>query len=80
MRSRSSVDLPSVLYKALEVRFGLIVSSDDPDRLLRKLYPVRKSQAIFALLSFVRFGDEIWILKRGQPDDQITEADQATDE
>lgn len=62
------MSIEELLYAALEQPLGLVVESDEQDRLLRKLYNVRKSQAIYGQLSFIRkTPTELWII-RSKPD------------
>jgi hypothetical protein len=56
-------DLHALLYQALSAPHGLVVTSEDLDALVRKLYPVRKSNPIFEALHFIRFDPELWIVK-----------------
>jgi hypothetical protein len=56
-------DLHALLYQALTTPHGLVVTAQDLDALVRKLYPVRKSNPIFEALHFIRFDPELWIVK-----------------
>jgi hypothetical protein len=64
-------DLAEFLYQAYASPLGIILETDDPERLRQKLYAIRKGNPDFAVLSFVisplNPGD-LWILKRNQPD------------
>lgn len=62
--------LEALLYRALTAPHGIAVETNDPERLRQRLYPLRKSQAVFAVLSFVLSPtnpNHLWIVRK--PDD-----------
>lgn len=62
--------LVQLLYEALDTPFGLVIETNDAERLRQKLYPLRKEQEIFLPLSFVISplnGVDLWILNKGAP-------------
>lgn len=63
--------LDALLYRAMTSPYGIVVESNDPERLRQKLYPLRKAQPDFAPLSFVTSPmnpNELWILRK--PDEE----------
>lgn len=63
--------LEALLYRALTSPVGIVVESNDPDRLRQKLYPLRKQQPEFECLSFVLSPmnpQHLWIVRK--PDAQ----------
>lgn len=64
-----SLDPPLIghLYDALDTEFGIVVETENPERLRQKLYPLRKSGPLFEPLAFVLSPinpTHLWILKR----------------
>lgn len=64
-----STDPPLVqcLYDALDSPFGVVVETEDPERLRQKLYPLRKADPLFEPLSFVispTNGRDLWIVRK----------------
>ena len=57
-----------LLYEALHSEYGVIVQTNDPERLRQKLYPLRKEHEELLCLSFVisptNPQSDLWILKR----------------
>jgi hypothetical protein len=67
------VEYLELLYDALRTPFGLVVETNDAERLRQKLYSARKEVAEFECLSFVISplnGVDLWILKKGLPDER----------
>ena len=66
-----NVELAEILYDATRARFGLLVETDDAERLRQKLYAIRRENEDFTALSFVispMNGLDLWILNRGNTD------------
>ena len=67
------IPLLQLLYDAMNAEFGVCVSTDDPERLRAKLYPLRKSDDFFAPLALIisplNPGADLWIVKKGQVDE-----------
>lgn len=62
-----SAELADLLYQALSSDFGVVVETNDPDRLRQKLYPIRKESSIFLPLAFVISPlnpQDLWIVKQ----------------
>lgn len=61
------------LYAALHSEHGVVVETDDVERLRHKLYPLRKQHAELSVLSFVVSPEnpttELWIVKARRPSD-----------
>lgn len=60
--------LLSLLYEALQSPFGVVVETNDAERLRQKLYPLRKNDPSFTPLAFVispMNGKDLWILNKG---------------
>lgn len=59
------------LYDALAAEWGVVVATDDPERLRQKLYPLRKADEVFTPLAFIispfNPSGELWIVKKEQP-------------
>ncbi len=63
--------LAELLYEAYASEFGVVVETDDPERLRQKLYVIRKENPDLLCLSFVISpfnGSDLWIIKQGAPD------------
>lgn len=61
-------DLAELLYQAYASKFGVVVETDDAERLRQKLYALRRGQSDFKCLSFVISpfnGTDLWIIKQG---------------
>lgn len=61
-------DLVEFLYQAVASEAGIVLSTDDANRLRQKLYALRKGQEQFACLSFVISpfnGVDLWIVNNG---------------
>lgn len=62
-----------LLYEALNTEFGLIVTTNEPDRLKQKLYAIRKEDPALGVLSLVTSptapAGEIWIVRKETPDE-----------
>lgn len=58
-----------LLYAAFHSQYGIIVETDDPEKLRQKLYPLRKENKELVCLSFVisPFNPtrDLWIVKQG---------------
>ena len=57
-----------LLYEALGSPIGIIVKTNDAERLRQQLYPLRKADPDLAGLAFVISpdnGEDLWILNRG---------------
>lgn len=64
-------DLAELLYAAYSAEFGVVVETNDAEFLRQKLYPIRKSNPNFSILSFVISpfnGKDLWVIKKGVPD------------
>jgi hypothetical protein len=62
-----SVPLLELLYAAYHAEFGVVVETDDPERLRQKLYPLRKENPDFEPLAFVISPinpTDLWIIKQ----------------
>lgn len=59
-----------LLYSALRSEVGIIVQTNDPERLRQRLYRVRKEDPELADLSFklspTAPASELWIIKKGR--------------
>lgn len=63
----SNVEYLEILYEALGTRFGLVVETEDAERLRQRFYSLRKECDDFAPLSFLISpinGKDLWVLKR----------------
>lgn len=61
------IELVELLYAAYHSSFGVVVETDDPERLRQKLYPLRKSNPDFEPLAFVISPlnpQDLWIIKQ----------------
>lgn len=59
-----------LLYDAMREEIGLIVTTNDPERLRAKLYEARKADDDLSILSFIISPinpSELWIVKKEQP-------------
>ena len=63
--------LLELLYDALRAEHGIVVETNDPERLRMKLYAARKEDPQLRVLAFVISPTEpqshLWILKARQP-------------
>lgn len=69
----AEVPLLQLLYDALHSPLGVCVTTNDPERLRQKLYPLRKTDDIFAPLAFLISPlnpQDLWIVKKGTSDGQ----------
>lgn len=61
-----------LLYEALRQPYGIIVSTDDVERLRAKLYPLRRGDPALMALSFIvsptNPSSELWIVKKDAAD------------
>jgi len=67
-----SIELVELLYAAYHAEFGVVVETNDPERLRQKLYPLRKENPDFEPLAFVISPlnpADLWIIK--QPKETI---------
>jgi hypothetical protein len=66
------LDIFEILIEALDSPYGIIVATNDPERLKQKLYAEMKKDEMFKALSCCTSrtnpGGEVWIVKKGQPD------------
>jgi hypothetical protein len=63
----SQPPLIQFLYDALSSEFGVVVETDDPERLRQKLYPLRKQDPMFEPLAFVISplnSRDLWIVRK----------------
>lgn len=66
-----SLELTEILYDATRSAYGLVVETDNAERLRQKLYALRRGNSDFDNLSFIISpinGVDLWILKKGTPD------------
>ena len=62
--------LLDLMWAATRERFGIVVSTDNPDRLRQLLYGVRRDQmANFANLALTISPGKVWILNHAETDD-----------
>lgn len=63
-----ALDLLEKMYDALRTPLGIILSTEDPERLRQKLYTLKKERPELSRLSFIisptNPGRELWILAR----------------
>ena len=62
----SKLPLMELLYAALRSQIGVVIETDDAERLRQKLYPLRKDDPDLMVLSFVISpvnGKDLWIIK-----------------
>lgn len=63
-----------LLYEALNSKFGIVVRTNDVERLRQQLYNVRKQDPDLAILSFLVSrtapNSELWILKNESKDSE----------
>jgi len=75
-----SAALLEILYDALRSRFGVIVTTSNPEVCKAKLYALRRENPEFACLSFLVSptdpGSSFWIIKK-EPTDVETSSDEA---
>lgn len=63
-----SLELTEILYDAARSTFGLVVETNDPERLRQKLYAIRKEDEALSPLAFIispMNGVDLWILNKG---------------
>ena len=63
----SELELLEHLYAALRSPLGVVIETDDPEYLRQKLYPMRKKDPDFSILSFIispMNGMDLWILRK----------------
>lgn len=56
-----------LLYSAYHSSLGIVVETNDPERLRQKLYPLRKENPDFECLAFVISplnGMDLWIIRQ----------------
>lgn len=69
----TDLDLTELLYDALRTPLGIVIQTEDPERLRQRLYPIRKGHEDFSQLSFVISpinGLDLWIVNKGNEDAQ----------
>lgn len=62
-----TLELTERLYEALHATFGIVVETEDPERLRQKLYAIRRENEDFLPLSFIISplnGRDLWIVKK----------------
>ena len=67
-----SIELIDILYSAYHADLGVVVETDDPERLRQKLYPLRNDNPDFECLAFIISPlnpQDLWIVK--QPKETI---------
>ncbi len=68
----SDLPLLQLLYDALHAEKGVVVTTNDPERLRHKLYPLRKTSSEFEPLAFLISPlnpSDLWIVKKGPSDE-----------
>lgn len=58
-----------VLYEALRADIGLVIATEDAERLRQRLYAIRRDQPEFKSLAFIispMNGADLWIVKKEQ--------------
>lgn len=68
----TTLELTELLYAALHTPRGIVVETEDPERLRQKLYGLRRESEDFAQLSFVISpinGLDLWIVNKGNSDE-----------
>ena len=66
-----NLELTEILYDATRSALGLVIETDDAERLRQKLYAIRRGTSDFDNLSFIISpinGVDLWILNKGTPD------------
>lgn len=66
-----SLELTEILYDATRSSLGLVVETNDAERLRQKFYAIRRENADLAALAFVISpinGSDIWVLNKGSND------------
>lgn len=64
----TQLNLVEILYDATRSAFGLVIETNDAERLRQKLYAIRKDNPDLSALSFVISpfnGMDLWILNKG---------------
>lgn len=64
MATPPRLDFIEVLYASLHADFGVVVETEDAERLRQKLYAIRKENPDFLPLAFVLspFDSTLWII------------------
>lgn len=60
-------NLLDLLYRAWHSELGIVVETDDPERLRQKLYPLRKEDEDLLCLAFIISPlnpQDLWIIKQ----------------
>lgn len=61
-----------LLYEAKASDYGLIVQTEDPERLRQRMYALRREHPDLTCISFVisplNPGSELWLVKNGEDD------------
>ena len=71
-----SIELVELMYAAVHSEHGVVIETNDAERLRQKLYPLRKENPDFEPLAFVISplnGIDLWIIK--QPKETINGED-----
>ena len=66
-----SLELTEILYDATRSTAGLVIETNDPERLRQRLYALRKDNPDFTNLAFVISplnGMDLWVLNKGGGD------------
>ena len=59
-------ELELLLYQAKAAEYGLVIDTDNAERLRTRLYPIKKASPSFACLSFtIAPSGQLWILNNG---------------
>lgn len=64
----TNLEHTEILYNALASEYGIVVETDDAERLRQKLYAIKRECEDFAPLSFIISpfnGVDLWIVKKG---------------
>jgi hypothetical protein len=67
-----NVEYLEILYDATRARIGLVVETDNAERLRQRLYAARKDSPDLTNLSFIispMNGSDLWIINKGTSDD-----------
>lgn len=65
--AKPNVEYLEILYEALGARYGLIVETNDAERLRQRLYAIRRDVEDFTPLAFIispENGKDLWIVNK----------------
>lgn len=68
-----SIEHLEVLYEALRAEYGVVVETNDAERLRQRLYALRRTEPSFTPLAFVISpfnGTDLWIVKKEQASEE----------